>query len=249
MLAARRRMIDRVLPADGGEAAIIPRGQDARGFAAEAAAPGAAREWTWSQPGRINYAIDDADRKYAAGEVLGQYQRIAEGIDGGSVLGVVSYPAGNRATRRHEVLHGLTDAARMGVDGMPYWSRVAAANPLGLGAYLDELSATAAEGTAGLVKKTFAWPGYSLDYITHGEPASAAAAAASWLVPMAAVGTAVGTAAGGAIGAGADALGYSRQPDDSENRTEELLAKIRARRLAKMAADSSQPLLIRRAGQ
>lgn len=199
MLAARRRMVDNVMTSAGQAAELIARGPEAEDLVRLSAAYG--DHWGNHPAERLNARVSEARGSWMND---GSFGPIADD----SVLGVVSYRRGNRGTRRHEVLHGLTEAARQGVGGMPYWSRVAASNPLGLGDFLDELSAQRAGGRSAMLVP---WPSYAIDYARQGAPASAAAAGIM-AVPQVAAGAAIGLGAG----LGAAALRDAMYPDDPD---------------------------------
>lgn len=198
MLAARRRMIDLQRPigvSHPGEHKLIARGNVSDMLLSDSSFPDVEGQWSSSPDERLKYRIEEANRTLDARAAGGLFSPTAAfpGIDhpfNRGVLGLVSYPQANRQTRRHEVMHGMTEAARQGLPGMPAWSRLAASNPLGLGRYLDELGATATEGTLAMAGRIPSWPSYAYQYAREGQPASAAAAAATYLVPV--VGAGVG---------------------------------------------------------
>ena len=170
------------------------------------------RDGDWS-------AVNEADRM---GLIDSGIDAIKDGHVGGLFnpargrfpgVGLVMYRQGDRATRRHEVMHGLTEAARLGYPGMPAVSRVAARLPNFLSGPLDEMAATRAGGQSLLTND---WPFY---VAYHAKQRNYGPAAVYAGLSLAQAG-AVGAAAGGA-GAGA---GYARRllmPDDSEERDPE----------------------------
>lgn len=176
-------MVDNVMHRAGEAAELIARGPEAEELVR--LSPAYASHWGNHPAERLNAAVSWARGDWTAD---GSFAPIADD----EVLGVVSYRHGDRGTRRHEVLHGLTEAARKGADGMPYWSQVAASNPLGIGDFLDELSAQRAGGRSALLVP---WPAYAIDYARRGSPASAVAAGVM-SVPQVAAGAAIGTGVG-----------------------------------------------------
>jgi hypothetical protein len=103
-------------------------------------------------------------------------------------VGLVMYRQGDRAARRHEVMHGYTEAARLGYPGMPAVSRAAARLPHSLGDPLDEMAATRVGGGSLLTKN---WPWYASYHAKQGNYGPAAVYAG------------LGAAQGGAVAAGA----------------------------------------------
>ena len=194
MLAARRGMIDArpgvridipvVTPRDGDYSAV----HDAYGL------------------GLIDSGID----AIKDGQVGGLFNPSRGRFPG---VGLVMYRQGDRATRRHEVMHGLTEAARLGYPGMPAVSRAAARLPNFLSGPLDEMAATRVGGQSLLTNN---WPFYASYHAKQGNYGPAAVYAGLSLAQAGAVGA-------GAAGAGAGA-GYARRllmPDDSEERDPE----------------------------
>jgi hypothetical protein len=102
-------------------------------------------------------------------------------------VGIVTYRQGDRGTRRHEVMHGYTEAARRGYPGMPPMAQLAASLPQALGVPLDEIAATRVGGHSALTKN---WPWYSQYYARSGHYGPAATyagmGAAQLAVPVAA---------------------------------------------------------------
>lgn len=88
-----------------------------------------------------------------------------------SPLGVVTYRAGDRATRRHEVMHGYNEAALRGYEGMPAASRVIGwlnQSPYGrpLGRVLDE---AVAQRVGGASLADIPWHAYASTYSNQGD--------------------------------------------------------------------------------
>lgn len=203
MLAARRQIIDQQIAPEGGR--LIGRNDQTRDVV-DRIAQKIENDTHYLMPsGReesraMNAAlrVDDSAAMLKdmvdSGGSRGVYQGLMHvpGDHNAGVLGVAAYRKGDSKVRKHEVMHGMNHAASLGYPGMPYMSRLVASNPLGLGRYLDELSATATGGVSELAKKTATWPLYSMQYAREGDYASAAAALASGVLPPAAVGTAAG---------------------------------------------------------
>lgn len=221
MLAARRAMVDQQVLADG-TTKLVPRSELTAHVVQDPAALAAA--------GRG----DDNTRRFMslllaneARQVQNRALRASAAMSDGSVgglfsptpgarpVGVVTYPQGNRAVRRHEVMHGYNEAARRGYQGLPTSSRVIGAldgsswtRPFATVA--DEL---AAQRVGGRSFSEMNWPDYVSYYGAHGDHAAAALARALGVAggvqrelaqhPVA-WGLAAGTAAtlGAALGAG-----------------------------------------------
>lgn len=110
MLGARRKMVDQVYgTTEDGSASFAlhtkpPKnsdllGDDSVGYALEEAMD--------------NISTSGADANFIP-------------LDDDELLGVVTYPLGNSAARRHEVMHAYNEAARRGYTGMPLASRAVA---------------------------------------------------------------------------------------------------------------------------
>jgi len=189
MLAARRAMIDARPGVAIDTPLVTARGGD------------------WS-------AVNEADRM---GLIDSGIDAIKDGKVGGLFnpsrgrfpgVGLVMYRQGDRATRRHEVMHGYTEAARMGYPGMPAVSRAAARLPNSLGVPLEEMASTRVGGGSLLTNN---WPWYASYYAKQGSYGPAAVYAG------------LGAAQGGAVAAGAvgtAALGAAARgllmPEESE---------------------------------
>jgi len=161
-------------------------------------------------------------------------------------VGLVMYRQGERATRRHEVMHGYTEAARLGYPGMPAVSRAAARLPNFLSGPLDEMAATRVGGRSLLTNN---WPWYASYHAKQGNYGPAAVYAG------------LGAAQGGAIAAGAvgsAALAAAGRgllmPEESEGLDPEEVRyptyeDIRRRRTPGFLSEDEQDELIKRLNQ
>lgn len=214
-----------------GEKNLVARGSVSNMLLRDASLPDVEGRWSSFPDERLKYRIDEANQTLDAGAAGGLFSSTAAypGIDhplNSGVLGLVSYPQANRQVRRHEVMHGMAEAARRGLPGMPAWPRLAASNPLGLGRYLDELGATAAEGPLAMAGRTLSWPSYAIQYAREGDPASAAAAAATYLVPV--VGAGLGVSLARDYILGEPQRGQQDEPQDIDNqRLRAVLGSVR----------------------
>jgi hypothetical protein len=155
LLAARRKMVDaspstwRPVPGEPPIPLVISR---------TGASPS---RGAWKDIDRV---IQNIDRGVGGGFFASSTGRYPE-------LGVVAYKQGDYGTRRHEVMHGYTEAARQGYPGMPLASRVAARLPHSLSTVLDEMAATSAGGGSVFLKN---WPFYARYYAERGDYGPAA---------------------------------------------------------------------------
>lgn len=198
LLAARRAMIDArpgvlsdspfVTPRDGDYSGVI----DAYGLG----------------------LIDSGINLMKEGKVGGVFKPSRGRFPG---VGLVMYRQGDRATRRHEVMHGYTEAARMGYPGMPAVSRLAARLPNVLSGPLDEMAATRVGGESLLTKD---WPFYASFHAKQGNYGPAAVYAGLGVAQAGAVGAARVGALGG-LGVAAGFPGHEAPHDDSEERDPE----------------------------
>ena len=168
MLAARRRIIDQPMvpsviePGKLVPDALVVRSPDLQPLLSEPVG------------GRItNVLAENAGRAVTGGDAEGVFT--AAWPWAADYLGVATYPAGNRGVRRHEVMHGYNEAARLGDERMPFWSRVAGAATPAISLPLDELIAQRVGGTAFM---DIPWGDYARRYAQLGEAGAARSARA-----------------------------------------------------------------------
>lgn len=193
MLAARRGMIDRV-QSDLRQPLTITRGPAAAQVAQQAQLPGVQAAWSWDPAERVALRMQQADDGFRRGEWAGSFgattihpadmpsgsvtQEAAEGLllpRKEEVLGVISYPRFERGVRRHELMHGYTEAARAGYEGLPAWPQAVGSMPRWLGRPLDELGAQRAGGTP-FMETPWGW--YASYYAQSGDQGAARVARA-----------------------------------------------------------------------
>jgi hypothetical protein len=142
------------------------------------------RDGVWPSDGRTYEDIENLVGMVQRGDVRGVFSPSGQNHP---KVGIVAYRQGDRGTRRHEVMHGYTEAAGRGYPGMPPIAQLAASLPRALGVPLEEIVATQAGGRSALVKN---WPWYSQYYARSGHYGPAATyagmGAAQLAVPVAA---------------------------------------------------------------
>lgn len=155
MLAARRAMIDMPHHTAGDTIVVHP----------------ARRRLTATERPKIDALLAEiaADRAI---------DTLAEGAVGvfspmskqSAYVGLLSYPAGDRNVRKHELMHGYAEAAKRGLPGMPLGARMVAASPGFLAEPLDEYLAMRADGTRFM---DIPWAAYADEYRMRGQPGAA----------------------------------------------------------------------------
>jgi hypothetical protein len=168
MLAARRAILDNRV-ADGVSTLRVPRYTPAAGL------PDEFEEFFAA----FMRNITDDERAAARSGTELMSGRGALGVfsptPGERRVGVASYPVDDYSTRRHEIMHGYTEAARRGHPGMPLISQAAARLPHFLGRPLDEAAAQVVGGTR---LRDIPWGRYADIYRQQGEAGPARVAAA-----------------------------------------------------------------------
>lgn len=148
-------------------------------------------------------------------------------------VGLLSYPVGDRMTRKHELMHGYAEAAKQGLPGMPLGARMVASSPRFLADPLDEYLAMRADGTRFM---DIPWGAYADDYRTRGQQGAARVAQGLHAAQKAGrfASDYAPYLAAGAVGTGMMAYGLSQ--DDDEVAAEdmaELLAFLRENAVAR----------------
>jgi len=191
MMAARRRIIDQPMvpsvmePGKLVPDALVPRSASTRSLLdahllddghplgpRDPAAREAIRQWL---------AMEDIADAGASGVTSGKWLGSFAHRPDTDFLGVLTYPKGvpnaamARGSRRHEVMHGYTEAARRGMEGLPLWSRATAAAPPALSIPMDELGAQLAGGAAFM---DIPWGWYAQKYSQKGHAGAARTARA-----------------------------------------------------------------------
>lgn len=223
MLAARRRIVDNVVRPNpdplSSRVAVMgvlkPRSGEMRDLVSSILP---------EEVGAVRNKASDHLMPIWRGDVDGLFTN----TPGTHAIGVASYRAGDWPTRRHELMHGYTEAARRGYGGLPLSARVSASLPEGLGVVADELVAQRAGGTA---FGDIDWGWYASFYAAQGNKSAAAAARAMQAVQKA--GDYAPYVAAGAAGTGLMAYGLSQEDDSgavAQRDMDELMAYLRSAR-------------------